>query len=140
MLTNDRTAMRRAFTKAWQRHRDGLPLSAQQQLIADVITLHPEYQAGIEQPTSLERDYDGGDGQSNPYLHMGMHIAIREQVAIDRPPGVRSLHQRLSARSGDVHAAEHVLLECLGQVLWQAQASGQEPDVQAYLECARRQA
>jgi len=69
---------------------------------------------------------------------MGLHLAVRDQVSIDRPPGVRELHNLLQARHGDSHRAEHVLMEALGETLWQAQRSGRPPDEAHYLALARR--
>ena len=71
-------------------------------------------------------------------LTVGEASAVREQVSIDRPPGVRALHGQLQARYGDVHAAEHVLMEALGETLWRAQHAGGVPDESRYLELARR--
>jgi len=74
----------------------------------------------------------------NPFLHMGLHLAVREQVSIDRPPGVRELHRLLQARYGALHRAEHALMEALGEALWQAQRAGKPPDEEYYLAAARR--
>jgi predicted RNA polymerase sigma factor len=87
---------------------------------------------------ALEQDYRPEDGQTNPFLHMGLHLAIREQVSTNRPAGIASVHRSLAAKLGDVHAAEHAMIECLGQALWQAQRSGLPPDEAAYLESLRR--
>ncbi len=73
----------------------------------------------------------------NPFLHMGLHIAVREQASIDRPPGVRELEQALAARLGSEHDADHVLMEALAETLWESQRSGQAPDERRYLERAR---
>jgi len=74
----------------------------------------------------------------NPFLHMGLHMAVREQISIDRPPGIRALHAHLASRHGDVHDAEHILTECLGQTLWQAQRDGKMPDESHYLDLVRQ--
>jgi len=37
-----------------------------------------------------------------------------------------------------VHAAEHAMIECLGEALWQAQRSGRAPDEAAYLAALHR--
>jgi len=68
---------------------------------------------------------------------MGLHLAIREQVATDRPPGIAQIHQSLSSRLSDPHAAEHAMLELLAQTLWESQRSGSAPDEQLYLERLR---
>ena len=87
---------------------------------------------------ALERDYTPEEGQTNPFLHMGLHLAIREQVSTNRPAGIASVHRSLAVKLGDVHEAEHAMIECLGQALWQAQRSGLPPDEAAYLESLRR--
>jgi len=68
---------------------------------------------------------------------MGLHIAIREQVAIDRPPGIRGIFERLAAAS-DTHEAEHAMIECLAETLWEAQRDNRQPDDTAYLGRLRK--
>jgi hypothetical protein len=115
-----------------------MPLSPLQALIADVIGAHPQYQWLLRDAETVG-GYEAlsvGDAD-NPFLHMGLHIAVREQVAIDRPRGIREVHAHLASRQRDVHAAEHVLMESLEQTLWQAQRDGKMPDESHYLNLAR---
>ncbi len=136
-----RDQLRQAYTDAWRKHRAGVPLSPQEAAIADVVGLHPEYHALLSDPAAaLAFDAGGLVDRQNPFLHMGLHLAIRDQVAVDRPPGVRELHRELQARHGDAHEGEHALMEALGEVLWQAQRDGRPPDEQQYLALARRRA
>jgi hypothetical protein len=134
-----RLDLRRMYAEAWRKRREGLPTEPLEAQIADVIAAHPEYHAMFEQAESvLDRDYTPEGGQTNPFLHLGLHLAIREQVATDRPPGIRAIHARLAGRHGDAHGAEHAMIECLAEALWQAQRGGTAPDEQAYLEALRR--
>jgi hypothetical protein len=127
------------YTEAWRKHRASLPVEPVEDQIIRVVELHPEYAAVLESDAgALERDYTPEGGESNPFLHMGLHLAIREQVATDRPAGIADLHRELARTFGDVHAAEHAMIECLGEALWQAQRSGRAPDEAAYLEALRR--
>ncbi|MFI4891552.1 MAG: DUF1841 family protein [Steroidobacterales bacterium] len=136
-----RDQLRQAYTDAWRKHADRAPLSPQEAAIAEVIALHPEYHALVSDPDSaLAFDAAGRADRQNPFLHMGLHLAVRDQVAVDRPPGIRSLYRELQARHGDAHAAEHALMESLGEVLWQAQRGNRPPDEQQYLALARRRA
>jgi hypothetical protein len=127
------------YCAAWDKHRQGLALEALEQQIVAVIALHPEYHALLEDPdAALSRDYTPERGQTNPFLHMGMHLAIREQLATDRPAGIVAAFGVLMVRVQDAHAAEHHMLECLGEALWQSQRSGQAPDEARYLECLQK--
>ena len=133
-----RDALRRAYTEAWRKHGERVPLSSQEAGIADVIGLHPEYHALLEDPAAaLAFEPAAASGEQNPFLHLGLHLAVRDQLAIDRPPGIRALHRQLQGRRSDAHAAEHVLMEALAEVLWQAQRDGKAPDEQRYLALAR---
>ena len=134
-----RDDLRRRYATAWRKRLDGAPLSALEALITDVIALHPEYQSLVADADAAQAfEADPMQGRENPFLHMGLHLAVREQVAVDRPPGVRDLHRRLQAQQTDLHAAEHVLVEALAQTLWEAQRGGRPPDEGTYLQRARR--
>jgi len=134
-----RDQLRRTYAEAWRKRSANMPLTPLEALITDVIGVHPEYHALVADIDAATAFEPGGTGAAqNPFLHMGLHIAIREQVSIDRPPGVRELHRLLQARYGDLHRAEHVLMEALGETLWQAQRAGHPPDEAQYLALARR--
>lgn len=135
--SHSRDELRRAYAEAWQKNVSGAPLTPLEALIVDVVALHPEYQRVVgdsDAALSFEPDADGD--VANPFLHMGLHIAVREQLSIDRPPGVREVHRRLQARYGDVHDAEHRLMDALAETLWEAQRAGKPPDERHYLELA----
>jgi hypothetical protein len=135
----ERNQMRQLFIDAWRKQQQALPREPLERLIADIELDHPEYQALLADPEqALEKEFPPEAGESNPFLHMAMHISLREQVATDRPAGIGRLHQRLAQRLGDQHAAEHQLMECLGRMLWEAQVNQRLPDEQAYLECVKR--
>ena len=133
-----REELRRRYVTAWQRRREGLPLEPLDAQIADVIELHPEYQAMLESPDALQGEFSVEAGRINPFLHMGLHLGVREQLSTNRPPGVVQAHVRLAQRLGSAHEAEHRMADVLAEVLWEAQRAGRAPDEQAYLEKLRR--
>ncbi len=140
LFGNDRSQMRRFFFEAWRKHQAGAPLSPLESLIAQVIEHHPEYHALLADPQAdLEKDYSPDIGQSNPFLHLGLHLALAEQLATDRPRGIQTIYQRLCHHLGDSHEAEHRMLDCLGETLWEAQRGDQPPDEQRYLVRLRQQ-
>jgi hypothetical protein len=136
--SQNRDQLRQAWRESWQRHVAGLPLEPLQAQIADVIALHPEYHEFVLQEDSAARDFTPEGGRENPFLHMGLHLALREQLGTNRPAGIVAEHQRLARRTGDVHAAEHQMIEVLATLLWEAQRAGRAPDEQQYLERLRR--
>ena len=133
-----REELRRRYVEAWRRHRERLPLEPLDAAIADVIALHPEYQPLLEDPGNLQRAFTVEDGQVNPFLHMGLHLALREQLATDRPAGIVRERDRLVRSLASAHDAEHLMIDTLAETLWEAQRAGRAPDEAAYLERLRR--
>jgi hypothetical protein len=134
-----RERMRRRYLEAWRRHCARAPLDPLEAQLAAVIAEHPEYVAFLEAgEAALGADFAPEAGRTNPFLHMGLHLAIREQVATDRPAGITAVHQELTRRLGGAHQAEHAMIEPLAEALWDAQRSGQAPDERVYLERLRR--
>ncbi|MCK8514839.1 DUF1841 family protein [Methylonatrum kenyense] len=134
MFSSDRDTLRHQYIDAWRKYREGLPLTPLEDMIARVVVDHPEYHALLESgEKGMQREYLPEDGETNPFLHMGMHLAIREQVSTDRPAGIRAVHRTLSERHGGPVEAEHQMIDCLAETLWQAQRNQRPPDEQAYL-------
>jgi Domain of unknown function (DUF1841) len=134
-----RDELRRSYADAWRKHLSRVPMTPLEVLIAEVIALHPEYHAVVGAAAqAIGHESPGDDPRENPFLHMGLHIAVREQLAVDRPPGIRELKRALEAQLDDRHAAEHALMEALAETLWEAQRNGRQPDERHYLEIARR--
>jgi hypothetical protein len=137
--TETRDQLRQTYAQAWCKHLAAAPLTPLESTIAEVILAHPEYQAIVSDANlAVAFEPNALRGNENPFLHMGLHLAVRDQVSIDRPPGVRELLKLLQARHGDLHSAEHALMEALGETLWQAQRNGRPPDEAYYLALARR--
>jgi len=136
---HNREQTRSVFFRAWRAHREGRPLEGVEKLIVQVVLLHPEYHPLLDQPESVsERDYFPESGETNPFLHLGMHIAIEEQLSLDQPRGIRGYYQKILARMLDEHTAQHHMMECLGEMLWQAQRQGTNPQESIYLACLQR--
>jgi hypothetical protein len=135
----DREQLRQVYVESWRKHADGLPLTPLEHRVAQVIGEHPEYHRWLEQD-HIARDYPPENGAANPFLHMGMHIALREQLASGRPPGIVELQREILRAAASAHDAEHRMMDCLGEALWQAQRTGAPPDETAYLDCLRKRA
>jgi hypothetical protein len=135
--SHTREQLRQTYADAWGKRRAGAPLTPLEALISDVIALHPEYHGVVEDPARLlSAQSDPAGAAENPFLHMGLHLAVREQLSIDRPPGIRELAGRFEARVGTRHDAEHALMDALAETLWEAQRAGRAPDEGRYLALA----
>jgi hypothetical protein len=137
LFGQDRRALRAVWREAWRRHQAGLPLEPPEAQLADLVGMHPEYHASLEDESS-DSEGTAGPGAGNPYLHLGLHAAVREGLATDRPRGLRAAYQEIATRCRDAHEAEHALLECLGETLWEAQRNAVPPDERAYLARVQR--
>ena len=132
-----RDQLREMYRSAWRKFRNEQTLSPLEKQMVAVISEHPEYRVIVESAASDLANYSPRTGQLNPWLHMGLHLAIREQVATNRPAGIAEVHAKLAAQAGGAHEAEHRMLESLAETLWEAQRSGKAPDENAYLERLR---
>ena len=134
----NRDQLRRMYLDAWKKYTNRQPLEPLEAQVAAVIAEHPEYVPWLESgDDALTAEFTPEGGRQNPFLHMGLHLAIREQVATNRPAGITGIHETLSKRMGDSHAAEHSMVELLAETLWEAQRNGRAPDELAYLEKLR---
>lgn len=141
MFSPTRSEVRQFFCDAWAKSLADEPLQAIEQLAVGWIAEHPEWHDELADPkTALQREYPAGDTSSNPFLHLSMHLSISEQCSIDQPAGIRQAVELLTARLDDLHAAHHEVMNCLGQMLDDAQRRNTQPDGQAYIDCVRRRA
>jgi hypothetical protein len=138
MIGSDRNQLRQVFFEAWRKHLADEDMEPLEKMVASVIRVHPEYHLMLsDKERFLMQTFQPEGGETNPFLHMAMHISLLEQVSTDRPQGISELYGRLCKRLGESHEAEHQLMECLGRMLWEAQSANRMPDEQAYLECIR---
>lgn len=133
--------VRSFFCSTWRKQREGSPLLPLEAQAARWIDEHPEYHAELaDEQAALAASYGVEDGRENPFLHLAMHLSIDEQCDIDQPTGIRQAVALLAAKSGSLHAAQHEVMECLGEMIWTSQRSGLPPDGVAYIDCVRRRA
>lgn len=133
--------VRRFFCAVHAKAASGQPMDALETLAGQWLQEHPEYHLELaDADAALARSYEGDDGRANPFLHLSMHLSISEQCSIDQPRGIRQAVELLAARRNSLHDAHHEAMECLGQMLWESQRSGQPPDGAAYIACVQRRA
>jgi len=141
MFNPSREQVRDFFFEAWRKYQAGEPLVGLEATALEIALLHPEYHPLLGDPErAREKEYFPELGQTNPFLHMSLHLALEEQLSIDQPAGIVARFAALTARHGDRHAALHEALECLAEMVWRSQRDGAPPDGAAYLDCLARRA
>ena len=136
MFNPSRDQVRQFFFDVWAKYRAGQPLAGAELPALDAVLAHPEYHALLDQPERhKEQDYLPEHGETNPFLHLSLHLAIAEQLSVDQPPGIRARYQRLLSRYGEAMDAQHAIMDCLGEMIWQVQRNRTAFDSAAYLRC-----
>lgn len=141
MFNPSREQARDFFFAAWRKYRAHEPLSDLEAIAVEHIGAHREYHAILDDPVHhREREWTPESGSTNPFLHLSLHLTISEQLSIDQPAGVRAAYQRMLARGLDMHAAQHLVMDCLGEMIWQSLHYRQPPDGAAYVRCVNAKA
>ena len=141
MFTPSQHDVRRFFCDAYRKYRGHEVLTPLEAIARDWIIQHPEYEEALgDAERAIATDYSVESGQTNPFLHLSMHLSITEQISIDQPPGIRAAFQTLAQRRGSEHEAHHEIMECLGEMIWNSQRNGLPPDGAAYIDSIRRRA
>jgi hypothetical protein len=133
--------VRRFFCQVYVKQQAQTLIDALEVLAGEWVAEHPEYHAVFtDEASALTQQFTGENGQSNPFLHLSMHLSISEQCSIDQPRGIRQAVELLASKRNSLHDAHHEVMECLGTMLWESQRSGQAPDGQAYIDAVQRRA
>lgn len=136
MFNPTRNQARQLFFDTWCKYGRRESLSGMETIALEVILQHPEYHSILEDYDQfIDKDYLPEFGETNPFLHMSMHMAVREQLSINQPFGIQERYRNLVVKLGDEHAAIHDVIECLGEMLWHAQRDQTLPNAQIYLDC-----
>ena len=138
MFNPSRDQARAFFFEVRRKALEGAVLTPLEALALGIVERHPEYHAVLDAPERYgDRDWLPEMGDTNPFLHLGLHLSVAEQLSIDQPPGIVNAWRQLQARTQDPHAAEHRIIDCLAEAVWQSQRQGRPPDGAAYLACVR---
>lgn len=139
MFNPSRDQVRLFFFDAWRKYRAQEPLTPLEGVAVEVMLAHAEYHGVLDAPDKYRaQEYFPEMGETNPFLHMSLHLSILEQLSIDQPPGIAAAYQALLHKHGEPHPAQHDLMECLAETVWRAQRERAAPDAEAYLACLRQ--
>lgn len=134
MFQPSQAQVREFFCQVYSKSKENQPLQAIETLASLWITEHPEYHADLtDVQAAIRRNYDENPASTNPFLHLSMHLSISEQCSIDQPRGIRQAVELLANKLNSLHAAHHIAMDYLGEMLWESQRSARPPDGQAYV-------
>ena len=139
MFNPSREDARQLFFDTWRKYQTQEPVTGIESMVLELVLQHPEYHALLSKPAQyLDSDYPPELGTTNPFLHLSLHLAINEQHSINQPAGIQQRYADLLARHDEPHAAQHALMECLAEMIWQAQRQQTPPDAAVYFDCLDR--
>jgi hypothetical protein len=132
VFSQDRKKQREFLAKSWQKYTSNKPLEPLEKQLVSIIEIHPEYHNLID---NIESDYFPEQGEVNPFLHISLHLALRDQLSINHPKGVKEVYQKLSKQYKDSHEVEHLMMECIAEMIYISQKNNTAIDHESYLNC-----
>lgn len=130
---NDPSEVRQLFFDAWGKFNLQQPLTDLEKQLVTVMVDHPEYHFMFNDPAKyLHKAYLSPE-ETNPFMHLGMHLVLRDQLSLNNPAGISEIYQGLAERFGNPLLAEHKMMECLNAALWQVMNQGEEFDQDRYM-------
>ena len=141
LFNPSRDEVREFFFNAWGKFKAQKPLTDLEKIALSIIHMHPEYQRILDAPAQFKyQEYFPEFGETNPFLHMSLHLSILEQISINQPIGIADIYTQLKLKHQDEHDAQHDILDCLGEVIWQAQRNNSALDANNYVQLLQEKA
>ncbi len=131
MFSQDRKKQRKFVAKSWQKYTSNKPLEPLEKQLVSIIEIHPEYQHLIG---NIESEYSPEQNEINPFLHINLHLALRDQLILNQPKGIKEFHQKLISKYKDSHKVEHLMMECIEEMIYISQKNNISMDQESYLE------
>ncbi|WP_192484633.1 MULTISPECIES: DUF1841 family protein [Cysteiniphilum] len=133
IFSSDRLELRKLYFDSWHKYLTKQPLTDLETQITRIIEHHPEYHHYLSNLDNLDKDFPPEIGETNPFLHMGLHMGLIEQVVTNRPYGIHQIYQQLCQQQHDEHKVQHMMMDHLAESIWSAQKHHVPPDESNYL-------
>jgi hypothetical protein len=141
LFNPSRDEVREFFFNTWAKFNESQFLTDLEKIGLSVIHMHPEYHAILDAPQQFKHQtYFPEMGETNPFLHMSLHLSILEQISINQPIGIISIYEQLKLKYQNEHDAQHDILECLAESIWQAQHNNTALDANYYVQLLHQKA
>jgi hypothetical protein len=141
LFNPSRDEVRAFFFEAWRKFNAQLTLTDLEKMAVGVMHMHPEYHAILNAPEQYKHQaYFPEMGETNPFLHMSLHLSVLEQISINQPTGIQKIYAKLQTEHQNEHDAQHDILECLAETIWLAQRNQTGLDANHYLTLLQQKA
>lgn len=105
----EETEYKNQFHQIWIKGKHFQKLTAEEELIYDIMNEHPEYYVHYECGDNLDFDYEKSEN-INPFLHISLHIILKKILNSNQLEELNILYSNL-LKKAEEHYAEHILLE-----------------------------
>ena len=134
MFTSDRSKQRQYLKQAWEKFTSQEQLEPLELQLSKIVEQHPEYQNLIK---NLDSEYFPEQGNTNPYLHINLHLTLQDQITMDQPKGIRDIHSQLIVKIKDAHEVEHMMMEHIAEMIFNAQKNNAAFDLDGYIKALK---
>ena len=134
MFTSDRSKQRQYLKQAWEKYTSHEQLEPLELQLSKIVEQHPEYQNLIK---NLDSEYFPEQGNTNPYLHINLHLTLQDQITMDQPKGIRDIHSQLIVKIKDAHEVEHMMMEHIAEMIFNAQKNNAAFDLDGYIKALK---
>ena len=134
MFTSDRTKQRQYLKQAWEKYTSQEQLEPLELQLSKIVEQHPEYQNLIK---NLDSEYFPEQGNTNPYLHINLHLTLQDQITMDQPKGIRDIHSQLIVKIKNAHEVEHMMMEHIAEMIFNAQKNNAAFDLDGYIQALK---
>lgn len=139
LFNPSRDEVRDFFFGTWSKFQQAQPLTDLEKIAIAVIQMHPEYHPILDNPAQYkQQEYFPEQGETNPFLHMSLHLSVLEQISINQPTGIAEVYAQLKISHQEEHSAQHDVLDCLAETIWQAQQNKTTIDAAYYLQLLKK--
>ena len=135
MFTSDRSKQRQYLKQAWEKYTSQEQLEPLELQLSKIVEQHPEYQNLIK---NLGSEYFPEQGNTNPYLHINLHLTLQDQITMDQPKGIKEIHSQLLLKIKDAHEVEHMMMENIAEMIFNAQKNNAAFDLDGYIQALKQ--
>ncbi len=132
MFGQDIQALRTVYFDAWEKFNQQAILSPLEHIITQAISTHPEYHDFFSDRKNVNHTLTHSDGTPH-FFHLGLHVALGEQLQADRPKGIKKIYTKLMGLYFDPIEVEHKMIHCLMAFLVESAQHPNQPNEKNYL-------